>query len=286
MSHIQWKRICVLSLGVLTGTVVPGVAVAQVTVTAAGSLGPSFDGPSFTHWLEHANQALEIGAHTVGNPATDPTAFVRGTIFTRSEIMNTEQLGFNAWHGNADPVGAFMDELNNELEVQARFLGNGTKIRASNIQFGWHDANGNFGFEGFFSPGFRYRPWRKGIDYGQDGMRGTADDIIYDAGQPAETLVDEIETNIDLYYLAGADTPAPPFGLTHQQQIDWSADFAAANHYDSGTILGGLSLYGDDHTTLLAGIQITFNAVPEPGSFPLLTGLLFSGLMFRRRHRK
>jgi hypothetical protein len=74
--------------------------------------------PSFAAWQWNAIQGLT----NVGNPATDPTAFATVTGTSVRDIIPTGD--FTSWNGQANPSGAFANELGNLLF--ALVIGTGT----------------------------------------------------------------------------------------------------------------------------------------------------------------
>ena len=173
-----------------------------------------FGSPSWTAYRDNALNAIENGIPAIGDPALTPAAYYRVTVLGDRDNIVT---GFPSWRGYADPGtafgAAFAGELGNRITFGLHILGNGTKIKLSNLSRHMHssDPDNTFGWTDNFS-GASYSDKAIGIDYGPDGIKGTSDDVRITSG-PATQAVDEI------VYVGGGnamDTYCP--ACTGQQQ--------------------------------------------------------------------
>jgi hypothetical protein len=185
----------------------------------------SLGSPSFSGWGANAINGLENGISSIGNPSTTPTAyFQKTTLNGRDNIIST----FNSWKGLANPGTtfgpAFANEFGNRLHFGVHILGGGVKIRLSNIDFHMSstDPGNTFAFDGSFTPADVYSPFRVGVDYGPDGVKGGGDDVRITSG-PADQLVDEI-----IYVGAGNAISTDSAGCTagsDQNKLDCTKTF-------------------------------------------------------------
>ncbi|HMS55856.1 MAG TPA: Ig-like domain-containing protein [Fimbriimonadaceae bacterium] len=177
------------NVATVTITVTP---VNDIVVEQFVSAAPNFYGsPSYDAWETNAMNSLENGLGNIGNRATDPTAYEQlGAITQWGDGVVS---GFISWRGEASPPVPFQAELGNRLHFGVRILGNGTRFKLKNL---YNDMNSSdivntFDFDGDFV-GYPYRPWRKGIDYGPDRVKGGGDDIVYSNGESEDLEVDEL----------------------------------------------------------------------------------------------
>jgi hypothetical protein len=132
---ISRSKVLALSLALLFAmTVTP--ARAGFTIQQGFAIGPNglSGSPSFNAWQSNAIQGLSNGFTAVGNPATDPTAFSPVTTASIRDIIPTGD--FNSWNGQANPTGAFANELGNLIFAPVIISGtNGTQFSLSQIVF-------------------------------------------------------------------------------------------------------------------------------------------------------
>lgn len=276
------KRLIVISAAVaVMALMLSGMAVAMVslglTLTVTPSSAPNVYGsPSWDPYVGNALYAIENGLSAYGTPG-QPTYYSGVSLLTREQNVVT---GFNSWNGVANPAAPFAGELGNRLHFGLHVMGYGTKFKLGNLSFlmsstwsvldGWADN--------FFSPADVYSAKRVGIDYGADGVKGTADDIVYSNGEAATNAIDEL-----IYVGAGDappvyDTSAFPGG-TLQEKID---NFVSTIPQHSITMT--YTMWNDAHDSILGENSATVQVIPEPGSIiALITG--FIGLGFLRRRK-
>lgn len=106
----------------------------------------------------------------------------------------TRSDSFNTWLGVVNPGSAFgpnyANERGNGLAFGFRVIGNGTKVSISQLSLSI-TTNHPWGMFNFSSIFLEYSPTNIGLDYGPDGIRGTADDVWYN-NAPRSQLFDEI----------------------------------------------------------------------------------------------
>ena len=122
--NVSRASIMVLPLALLLAAVVTP-ARADFTIEQGFAIGPSgpSGAPSFPAWQLNAITGLENGFATVGNPATDPTAFQAVTSASIRDIIPTGD--FTSWDGQANPTGAFTNELGNIVYSPVVISGHG-----------------------------------------------------------------------------------------------------------------------------------------------------------------
>ncbi len=173
-----------------------------------------YGSPNWAAYRDNALNAIENGIPAVGDPTLTPAAYYRVTVLGDRDNIVT---GFASWRGYADPGTvfgpAFASELGNRITFGLHIMGNGTKIKLSNLSRHMHssDPDDTFGWSDNFG-GANYSDKAIGIDYGADGIKGTADDVRISSG-PATQAVDEI-----VYVGGGNAMDAYCPGCTTQQQ--------------------------------------------------------------------
>ncbi len=259
-----------------------GPAGAATTMDVYPSLAPNvFGSPSWGGYVANALAWLEAESGPMGDPTADPTAYK--TVSTIGPYDNLVT-SFNSWQGVASPGAPFAAELGNRLHFGLHIVSLGSTFTLSGLKFAIHSTDSaapgdSLAFVGDFI-GFNYSLHRVGIDYGSDGIKGTADDIVRTSG--SETLpVNEL-----IYVGAGnAWWPeVPADGATPQDALDNVASWVGSQA--PFTITGTYELYTDStFTTLLASDSATVDVVtPEPTTL-LLWGATALGLAAVRRWR-
>jgi len=121
------------------------------------------------------------------------------------------------------------------------------------------DPPNSFDNDGWF---YEFNSYTIGIDYGPDGIKGTADDVLYTSGDASLYLIHEL-----LYVGVGASfnaSGAP--GSTPQEQMQYTLDY-----------IGCVGTFQVDNRYYL---------IPEPGTIALLAGGLLGLLTLRRLRKK
>jgi hypothetical protein len=274
----------------LAVTVVGRPLVAQVTPTADSAItpikfmppGPPTLNPTWVQWKANALQSLSHGGGTVGDPATDPAAYVpTGTITDRDfwGTLNNPGAVFNSWHAQANPAAPFDTQYGNAIIFPLRLVSTTSKFRLSNLDniTTSNDPGNDLGVSGtHLVSGANYGFSRVGIDYGPDGIRGTADDITYNNGESGTMLVNELLYSGVAVFEDVSHTP----GNTPQQDIDQSIASFDATH--PITRITNEYILTDDAGRNLVDVTKAVTVTPEPASLGLFAlGTL--SLLARRR---
>ncbi len=191
-----------------------------------------------------------------------------------------------SYEAGNNPTAVAVADFNNDAfaDLAVPYLGGGVTIliNASDGTFFWggdyatginsrNIVTADFNFDGNFV-GFTYNANRKGINYGLDNIKGTGDDIIYNAGQAATNLIDE------LVYVGVGNAFWP--GTASEIADTYAYVFENAPFYMSISYTVGTLGSGEASVELVAA--------PEPGTLLLLgSGLvgLSAGAWRRRRSR-
>jgi hypothetical protein len=269
MNNSTILRLSTLALAL--GATAVSFAGTTLSIEVVASLAPNaYGSPSWAGYRNNALNALENGLSSLG---TGPTGYaaVTSPIDRRAGIVT----GFNSWLGNANPGAAYANEYGNRMHFGLHIMGNGIRFSIDNLGFqgeSFGDGNGlGWGWGPGNDPLDVYSASRVGIDYGQDGLKGTLDDLIYKNGESASLLVDEF-----VYVGAGNsyDVYTKDPGATNQDKIDLMANTYQWNRFVGTYTLNvnGQTYQGSDE----------FKSVPGPAAvLPFLLGLLAA-----RRRRK
>jgi hypothetical protein len=146
--------------------------------------------PSWPGYMTKAMYAIENGLSVNGDRATDPTAYEQaGATIDAGEIAVTS---FPSWRGQLNPTGAFANESGNRLHYGLHVFGNGTKFSISQLSFVMSSSDATNSLACSYATGsYAYNASYLGINYGADGIKGTADDVRITSGVNTQ-LVDEL----------------------------------------------------------------------------------------------
>ena len=225
---------------VLAATVAP--ARAGFVIQQGFAIGPNgaSGSPSFAAWQSNAIQGLSNGFSNVGNPATDPTAFATVTGTNVRDIIPTGD--FTSWNGQANPSGAFANELGNLLFAPVIVTGtNGTTFSLSQILFTGvsSDMPGNpaGSLLGNVTDlnNFSYSAGRVGVVFNADGSK-----TLITSGGPTQVVNELIYRGVGSFHqiLTQAGT-----GQTGQQLLD--AEAAQLSAFGPLTFSATYSIYKD-----------------------------------------
>ncbi len=273
MTLLASRALVVSSLALLAG-----FAGAQTFKISAG-FAPNFYGsPSYSGWASNFIQALQTGANSAGDQSL-PTGYqnvVGGTFDARLNVAT----GFPSWKGQANPTGAFASELGNRFTFGANIVSTAQTFTLAQLSDGSEssipDKSQGFDYALQSYAGATFSATRIGTFYGADGIKGTADDVVYNASNPGTdaTLINEISL---ISFGVANDTSGAPASATDQQKIDYAG--REYGNYSSNGIYR-LDLGGTAGTVQRGGVKL--QAVPEPASMAAL-GLGALGLLKRRR---
>ncbi len=264
------KRLIAVCAIVLVCTCVNGTSLGDMTIDVYASSAPNASGsPSWSGYVTNALYALENGLSVNVDPSTSPTGYeVAPDTIGPGQIAVTS---FHSWEGVINPSSPFANEYGNRIHFGLHAYGDGdTQFTLADLTFDIHssDPGDTLIFEGDFI-GYNYSSTRYGIDWGDDRIKGTGDDIIYTSGN-GTTLVDEL-----VYVGVGnAWWPQPEPGQTNQEAMDdhfaWVGSEAPIDVTGTYYILG---YSGSDTVTV----------VPVPAAVLLgMLGLGAAGLKLRK----
>ncbi len=284
---ISCVRILILPLALFLAATVTSARAGDITIQQGFAIGPNgaSGSPSFAAWQANAVQGITSGFTTVGNPATDPTAFQAVTSATVWDVIPTGD--FTSWKGQANPTGAFANELGNLLYSPVHIVDSGGTFSLSQVVFTGvsSDLPGNpaGSFLGNVTDlsNFDYSTGRVGVIDNADGTK-----TYITSGSPDQLVNELIYRGVGSFdqILNVAGT-----GKTGQQLIDQQAALFASfsplsfsatyTIYDSATDR-------DPGSVLFAQSAILPLSVPEPSSLALLgagvAGVLAAGWRRRR----
>ncbi len=234
-------------------------AAGPVVYTPVVSLGPNPYGPGYSAYVSSAIASLEsdtTGGQPWQNSVTTPS---------RNDILVTD---YPSWLGNVtDPaaggpfgtalfVGVHIVDTTGTFALADLYVHQYSSDPLDYFEYSvrYNDAESGF-----------YAPDRIGIWYGPDGVQGTADDVIYDNGEPGTLPVNEL-----VYVGLSAGYPATPANGYSDDQAgpdQAMADFGSLGSY---TIT----------TTYSVGAS---SDVPEPATAAIAAAALFGFCLLRRK---
>src|SRR5205807_10325870 len=182
--------------------------------------------------------------------------------------------------GQANPPAPFNSQYGNAIIFPLRLVSTTEKFRLSNLDniTTSNDPGNDLGLAGtHLVSGASYGFSRVGIDYGPDGVKGTADDIIYNNGQSGTMPINELQYSGVAVFEDVSHTP----GNTPQQDIDQSIAAFDATHPISR--ITNEYILTDDAGRNLVDVTRTVTVTPEPGTLGLLAVAALPVLLRRGR---
>ncbi len=275
-----------LVFGMVLALLCATVAVADpINMTILPSVAPNaFGSPSWGAYAANAMTGLQSGG-PAGTPGT-PSYYAAGGPFLPGDFIVTT---FNSWRGELAPPAPFDNEYGNRVHFGLHIASDASLFSLSELSFSMTSSNPLHILD--WSSGFdstdNYSALRLGINYGADGIKGTADDFLITSGS-ASQLVNE------LFYIGIANSMWP--GLTGDPSNPLGPDdvlnpahLAADLNYINSTDFSVTTTYTltDSTGTVLAQNSATVAPIPEPGSMMLLgTGLIGVASMLQRKLRR
>lgn len=248
-----------------------GAALAGPLVYVVPSISPDpvLNLSTYDAWSANALTALQDGTTT--NGAAGPSYYAQIASFASTDVIGTN---FPYWKGQLNPAAPFDTQTGNGLAFGVAILGNGQQFTMGHVSYA-DDFFGSTFTTNLSAYGYGAR--MIGINYGPDGIRGTADDIVYNGiGGAPGTAVGTAADPVDALFFSGVDIQfyvADPADLSAAiAQI-----LAATSPFASATYTVRI---GDSGTSGTSQVEM----VPEPAtlSFGGL-GVLLLGLAARRK---
>jgi hypothetical protein len=266
---VSMKRFAlVCSLAVFAQASFAGNAI-EIDVTP--SMAPNaFGSPNWGTYRDNAIAALENNETAHGTPGT--ASYYES--FSSGPASYNVVTGFDSWLGQAP--GTYTGENGNRAHFGLHAIGHGQQFSLSDVSYDMEgtDPDNVLKFVGSFDGTDQYTASRVGLSYGADHIKGTGDDIIYNGGESATNLVDE------LFYVGvgnAIDVYDSDPGATEQDKINnMLASTGLAGGYDLTTTY---SIQGSQGSA-----TAHFTPVPEPASMAAL-GLGFLGFIRKRRKK-
>lgn len=238
------------------------LVVSTITVTAATldvrvipTLAPdAYFSPSFSDWQANTMSALITG-RTHSGDSSSPTYY---GVIASAPASWAVVTGFPSWNGFADPGTQFGDAYAEEYGRRITFgvvvEGDGTEqFSISELSFSaTSDDLGHLLTIDYTAGSYGYSSAYRGLSYGADRIRGTADDVWIKDG-PSTQLVDAIfGRGSGISFTAYCSGPCT---------IDEQQAAIAAVGYGPYTVTGQYSIAG-----VSGAATFTAQPVPEPGS--------------------
>jgi hypothetical protein len=258
---------------------VAGLSFAAPTLTIIPSIGPISGTPSGDAYALNALNALRLNLTTFG--AVGPSQYNRFTgVLNPNQVVDTTG-AFNSWLGNANPAAPFNNEFGNALYYGIQWIGANSSEQVSLSNFVFVD--------GYYSDPAVSIPYNTpadtydgttiiGVQYGTDGLFGTADDIVVNSGQANTTPVNAL-------FYRGYNVsfgPFPSLPGTPQQQLDAYVGSQAAIVAAFGpqtSSAQGNSTSGNASANAVIGLT---TSIPEPSTYALI-GIGLAALAYVRR---
>lgn len=247
-----------------------GTSFGTVTIDVYASSAPNGSGsPSFAGYAAKAMYALENGLAVNGDRATDPTAYTQAPdVIDAWEIAVTS---FKSWRGTINPASPFQNEYGNRLHFGLHILGNGAKFSISQLSFAMHSSDATDSLLCTFATGsYNYSTSYVGINYGTDGIKGTADDVRITSGANTQLVDELVSRGSGNAWWPMISTELPTAQAAMDDYLAWLRSEAPITVTGSYSLTSGYS--GSDSVTV----------IPEPMTLCLL-GLGVIGLIRKKK---
>ena len=276
------RRICPFLILALPFVLAPPPSYAQtapgMTIDVIPSVGPESHGSGWNTYRANAVFALRNSLSAVGNPATDPGAYVALDEAITAPEMTYSWSVFHSWNGVANPLAPFNDEYGNRLYFGLRVLdGDGSQVKLRDLVYHlWSTDTGNstpfFGLTYNFGLS-NYSASQVGVQVGSDGLLGTLDDVILENGESGTT-------NVDALYIVGIGAGFSLGSGSSNQERLWATRDAvdAEAPFEVKMTYGVGSLTGNNWAT--SSVPVIATPEPATASFLVLSSLT---LLCRRR---
>jgi hypothetical protein len=253
---------------------------AEPVINVFPSVAPNvFGSPYWSAYEANAIAALQGGATSAGMPNT-PGFYSQVPNGTNLPVGAFTVTNFNSWLGNATPAAtfgaAYGGEYGNRIHYGLHVISD-TPFSLSQLAFNltYDDATlSDFSVFSVVAGTYQYTSSVVGLNYGPDGIKGTADDFFITNGANTQLIHELFSRGSGLGYEVLTSFP----GATNQEKIDlynsliWGTDpFTFTGTYTIGSSTG--SAY------------VAFNT-PEPASLALWSLMGAAGLAYRGWSRR
>jgi hypothetical protein len=259
----------------------PGPASAAVTMEAytIGSVPNIFGSPSFNGWSVNVIGALTHNQTEVGLINTPQHVVLSQGVTDYNFVKTSIVTSFNSWEGVAPPTSvATMNELGGRMNFPAHITSS-DMFSLSQISFAATGTGiGQFLDFGFAAGSLNYSSRYVGINWGLDGLQGTADDVRITSGLNTQ-LINEFVTSGpgNGFAVTGAEP-----GTTNQDKIDVFATTYGLNT-DNFQLTGEWVLQSGDREYTASATADYNRTVPDGGSTIVCMGIALAALAALRR---
>lgn len=265
--------------------VVAGFSSAAPTFTVIPAIGTGISSPSDAAYAVNALTALRTGSNTIGSGAALYTRLVAGSV-DPGLLIDTSGL-FNSWLGVASPNALFNSEFGNRLYFGLSIVDLSGTFSLSQLvyqdNFATYDPINFSPDPVYFNIGSVSYDGTTiiGIYFGENGVLGGGDDLIYSSGQDNTTLVNA------LYYRGlNVAFPLSPGGIgTNQERLSaaknaiMSQPVTITATYCLSSVPGSVA----GCTTSTTSAPSSVSVVPEPSTYILFGVGLTAFFCARRR---
>jgi hypothetical protein len=191
-----------------------GASASAIQITVLPSLSPRVE-PSLSAYTSNAIHAIQNGLSQYGDSG-QPSFYkvITQPMPVRSNVISF----FNSWKGRVDPGSYYGPAFANEMGTWLRFgfhiAGGGTQFSISQLSLHVNISEPHFNNFSFAQGLYNYDASLVGLNYGPDGIKGTADDIWITGGSNTQLVHEAFGRGSGIAWLANSP------GFTPQEQMD------------------------------------------------------------------